>query len=776
MPLPSWSFKFDHAQRRFSRVRIGVALAGPDLLDPVYSSNAFQDPVTKSTFLMPRCYEASWDTSNSGAYAKLGVADFGSPSGIKVQDQSGTGAKPYLFGAANITLQTTTTWGVNQGFVVSFLNYNNGAAAIALECGWSSGTAVSSDTAVRIYGDGFTEIWRGGSKIATGNLAGDGLFSAQNSTITVVLMPHRVRELLVWAKGNGNIQGGGIRGIMPDIDEYATSPAITPAAKFWIRQPALATNVMVAPLKFATSGHSVSALYQFGEAPDGSDVLEQFGNKAWAGGGLQNYRLYGDASYTTGATDAASCSLVGATGSAFSASGSNRDCRLKVALSGNGNSTPVIYGAEMAYKGLEAITDDSEEYDASGDVSAFSLSVPDGGGPVAQIEVCGADVSAGVSGLRAQSNRPFEIKCGTTTIINGRTGSPRYDRLSNANAEKIAFDVYSAIQALKNYRFRDKKPLDGMLVTHETDDCLVRFLLHQIGVQDSSMDLETSTVRIGEIAPAECGEWSEEIEVGATAWEVLERFMEDYLGGWFYDAVPSSSGYTFKIASPATLTGVASVKTLYWTKADAIAGGVADADVWRSVVRQMSIQVVESESNEVVVTGYDPRTKKAIGAVKRDYSSQDPALVPSLRPDNWHGEPRVVGVINKGISSQDVASGAVDVIAAKLFPARKVLEIESEFVLLNDTTGLPLWRGDNVEIEEVSYHVASLEMSALSNADGFEWRPTRYVLSNIVGATAGRTAAEIAALEARNRKDAAIQRRNSQGLSLVALRTMEVVT
>lgn len=751
-------------------MRIGVALAGKDLLDPVYSSSAFQDPVTFTTMLMPRCYEASWDTSNSGAYAKLGVTDFGSPSGIKAQDQSGTGAKPFLYGANNITLQTTTTWGVNQGFVVSFLNYNNGAAAVALECGWSSGTAVSSDTAVRIYGDGFTEVWRGGDKIASGNLAGDGLFNSQNQTITVVLMPHRVRELLVWAKG-----GGGLRGVMPDIDEGATSPAITPAAKFWVRQPEVSTNVMVAPLKFATSGYAVSALYQFGEAPDGADVLEQFTNKSWAGGGLQTYRLYGDASYTSGATDAASCSLVGATGSAFVANGSNRNCRLKIALSGNGNSTPVIYGAEMAYKGLEAITDDSEEYDASGDVSRFSLSVPDGGGPMAQIEVCGADVSAGVSGLRTQSNRPFEIKCGTTTIINGRTGSPHYDRLSNPDAERISFDVYSAIQALKNYRFRDTKPLDGMLVSHETDDCLVRFLLHQIGVPDASMDLETSTVRIGEIAPAECGEWSESIEVNATAWEVLERFMEDYLGGWFYDAVPSASGFVFKVASPGTLTGTASAKTLYWTKADAIAGGVADADIWRSVVRQMSVQIVESESNEVVVTGYDPRTKKAIGAVKRDYPSQDPTLAPSMRPDNWHGEPRIVGYINKGISSQDVANGAVDVISAKLFPPRKVLEIESEFALLNDTSGLPLWRGDNVTIEGETYHVASLEMNAVSNASGFEWRPTRYVLSNIVGATAGRTAAEIAALEARNRKDASIQRRNSQGLSLVALRTMEVV-
>jgi hypothetical protein len=763
-------------------VRIGIALAGANLLDPVYSSAVFQDPVTKTTMLKPKCYDDAWGTSNSGAYAKLGLADFGSPSGIKVQDQSGVGASPFLYGANNITLHTTTTWGVNQGFVVSFLNYNNGGSGVALECGWSDTADIETGTGVRIYGDGFAEILREGEKIATGNLAGEGLFSAQNSTITLILMPHRVRELLVWAKGKASVNGlagvagGGFRGIMPDIDEYATSPAITPAAKFWIRQPSVSTNVMVAPLKFATSGHSVSALYQFGEAPDGSDVLEQFGNKSWAGGGLQNYRLYGDASYTSGATDAASCSLVGATGSAFVANGSNRNCRLKIALSGNGNSTPVIYGAEMAYKGLEAITDDSEEYDASGDVSSFSLSVPDGGGPVAKIEVCGSAVTAGVAGLRSQSNRPFEIKCGTTTIINGRTGSPRYDRLSNSAAERVAFDVYSAIQALKNYRFRDKKPLDGMLVSHATDDCLVRFLLRQIGVQDSSMDLETSTVRIGEIAPAECGEWSEEIEVGATAWEVLERFMEDYLGGWFYDAVPSSGGFTFKIASPATLTAAASAKTLYWTKADALAGGVAEGDVWRSVVRQMSIQVVESESNEVFVTGYDPRTRKAIGAVKRDYDSQNPELAPSARAENWHGEPRIVGYINKGISSQDVANGAVDVIAAKLFPARKILEIESEFALLNETTGLPLWRGDNVTIEEVDYHVASLEMSAVSNAEGFEWRPTRYVLSNIVGATAGRTAAEIAALEARNRKDAAIQRRNSQGLSLVALRTMEVVS
>jgi hypothetical protein len=761
------SFKFDHAQNRFARLRIGVALAGKDLASPG-SSGIYVVPVDDSIILRPVCTGASWQISSSAPYNKLGISDFGSPSGIKEVDQSGLGAKKFLTGAKNITLQTSTTWAKNTGFVVELLNYSNGANnAIALECGWSSGTSLAADTAFRLYSDGFAEVWRGGVKIATGKISGGGAASnPQNQTIQIIFLPCKKRELLIWSSG-----GDGFRAIMPDINEDTADPEIVPSAKFWVRQPDLSTNLLVAPLKFATSGYALSEAYVLAEAPVGgsppfADVLETYDNATWAGGTGQPYRLYGDQSYRTGNSDAGSVVITDNGGSTFVPDGSAKTVRLKVNLSGDGNSTPSIYGAEAGWLGLEAETNNSEEFDATDYVTAFSLSVPEGGGPSARVTVnAHPDVEAGVAALRTQCNRPMEIRLGTVPILNGRASPPQYSRRSRPEAEKIVFEVESTIKALKRYRFRERKPFDGMYVCRPVaEDSLVRWILRQVGVPDSAMVLENSNVRIGDIAPERCGEWAEYADVGASAWEVLSRFLEDYLGGWFYDVVPIGGNLKFVVKSPATIEASAPVIDLYWDNADALAASVPEEDVYKVVVRQMDYQVVEPETNEIVVTGRDPRTGLSIGAIKRDYSSQDPTLAPSARPDNWIGEPAIVGIINAGISTQDTANSAAALAFARLSNRRTLLEIECEFLTVS---GVPVWRGDRVSIDGDEWIVTALELEATSDVDDFRWLPCKYTLASSIGGTGGRTAYEIADIERGKRSAAVIQRRNSIGLAAV---------
>lgn len=771
-----FTFKIDHAQRRFARLRIGIALAGKDLAS-AGSSGIYVVPVDDSIILRPVCTGPSWQISSTAPCDKLTLANFGSPSGIKEVDQSGLGAKKFLVGAKNITLQTTATWAKNTGFVVEFLGFSNGGQnAIVLECGWSSGTSVSSDTAFRLYSDGFAEVWRGGAKIATGKISGGGSTSnPQNQTVQIIFLPCKRRELLIWSSA-----GDGFRAIMPDINENTADPAIVPNAKFWVRQPDISTNVLVAPLKFATSGYALSEPYVLAEAPVGGtpppdpDVLETYDNANWAGGTAQPYRIYGDESFRTGNTDAASAYLTDWSGATFTPNGTDKNVRIRVDMSGDGNSTPSVYGAELGYLGLEAITDDSEEFDLTDYVTSFSLSVPEGGGPTARVSVnAHPDVVAGVAGFRTQCNRPLEIKLGSVPLLNGRASPPQYSRRMNPDAEKITFEVQSTIKALQRYRFRERKPFDGMYVCRSSDeDSLVRWVLRQCGVPDSAMELEDSSVRIGDIAPERCGEWAEYADVGASAWEVITRFMEDYLGGWFYDVVPTSGGLKFVVKSPATIEASAPVIDLYWSNEDALAALVPEADVWKYVVRQMDYQVVEPESNEIVITGRDPRTALSLGAVKRDYNAQDPTLAPSARPDNWLGEPAIVGIINAGISTQDVANSAAALAAARLFNRREIVGIECEFL---EVAGVPVWRGDRVNIDGEPWVVTALELEAVSDVDDFRWRPCKYTLASDIGGTGGKTAYEIASIERMKRREAVVQRRNSIGLAAVRRQSAVVV-
>lgn len=785
MSLPAWSFTFDHAQQRFSRLRIGIPIAGPDLvskigdvIDDGLSQNVCIEPVTRSLILMPRAEESGWLSSNSGAYAKFGVTDFGSPAGIEAMEQQAN--RPMMHGDSNITLQTVSAFAKNTGVVLEILNYSNGQfgqGAELLRLGWSSTADVLTGVGVVIYCDHKVSVFKDGVKVQDGNLSVGG--QSQNQTLRIYIMPHRRRELLMWTGNAWNSETpSGFQCIFPDIDESDTNPTITPAAKFWVKQPTTSTDILVAPLRFNTSGYACSEIYNMAEAPDGTDTRETFDNASWAGGSAQFYRVYGDQSYRTGNTDAASVSIVTTSGASFSPDGTTNTVRLKTSLSGDGNSSPAIYGVEVAYAGrygTESMTDDSEQYDGTDAISEFSLDVPDGGGPTANLEVVYSEaIETNVAKILTQANRPFLIQQGSTHILNGRLSAPKYKRKSNVRAQKLKFVANSTILALKNYRFRDRKPLNGMLISHASNDCLVRFLLRQIGVADSAMQLETSTVRIGDVPPKVCGEWPEIIEVGATAWEILERFMDDYLGGWFYDAVPTSGGIKFKVCSPATLTGATSKATLYWTSEDAITAGVSEADAWKHVVREVDIEVVEAESNEVTVTGVDPRTGKAVQAVKRDYAAQDPTVAPSARVDNWAGEPRIAGVINGGISTAQLAEDASLVIAAKVFHERELLEIEAQYVLRNESTGLPLWRGDKVTVDGEDYIVQSLSMSAVSTATGFEWNPAKYVLSNVLGSTAGLNAKEIALRERQKRKDAITQRRNSYGVGTFLVKEIRI--
>jgi len=255
--------------------------------------------------------------------------------------------------------------------------------------------------------------------------------------------------------------------------------------------------------------------------------------------------------------------------------------------------------------------------------------------------------------------------------------------------------------------------------------------------------LETASVRAGEIAPAVCGDFNEIADIGENAWDYLSRVMQDYLGGWWYGEVPvvdtgaPNTQIKFTTKSPATINGGAVKYVWYATIDDAITAGIASDDAWRHVYRQHRWHYIKPEANEIVVTGFDARAGKPVQTIKSDFASIDPTLPPSSRPSNWLGVVKRLGLINKGIASQDLADSGATILYDRCTPYREIREIEVELPIINDTTGLPVWVSDKVTLGIAGdFIVVSISGAVEKDPDGADqwmWRPCTYVLANIVG-------------------------------------------
>lgn len=734
MALPQLDFTIDGTQWRQSRDRIGFSAGGDNFDTGQYYSGTWIDPVTSTLFLRPAPLDLAFFTSNSGAYAKLGLSDFGLSTGWHEADSTDTGGSKYLCKEGSpsspTTIITTATWAKNTGFCVSVFAHTEGSRATLFECGWDSASSITSHTAIRVYTDGFCEIWRAGVKIAEGDISGaKGGAAVNNQIVQVMLIPCRRRELLVVS-----CLGNGIRGVFEDISEGDTDPTITEATNFWVKKYGTVV-VQVAPLKYATSGYACSTPVMLAEAPPTSAPLEPVANPAWASG---SGRIYGDKSYRTGATDAAVVSLVKLDGStAFTPNGTDKDLRIKVALTGDGNSSPAIYGISGGYKAASANTDSSESASLNAVWQHCSFQVPETGGPEWNIDTINP-TSSGVIGLYDHDSKPLQIKLGTTVIHDGVTESADIQDSTDASTEKVGIKSNPHItQALKDYSFRERIVFDGMPISHASNDCIIRRLIKLVGGSDSDMSLETASVTAGEIAPAMCGQFSEMADIGENGWDYLCRVMQDYLGGWWYGEYPSSSGMIFTTKSPTTINAASSLLTLYSSTAAAISAGVTSANAWKRVWRQKRHHRIRPEANEIVVTGFDPRNQWPVQSVKRDANSIDPTIKPSLRASNWIGGPKRLGVINKGINSQAVADGGAALLYDRCSVSRSIQEIELELPTLDDTTGMPLWVSDKVTLDGIGDFIVSSIQGAVekdpNGADTWMWRPCTYVLSNIVG-------------------------------------------
>lgn len=700
---------FDHAQKRVQDDRLGIS-AGGDELQEFPNNDVWIDPITKTLMLRPAPLRSSWYTSNSGDYAKLGLADFGLSGSVWEVRQSQHAAGPWLAikdSTTNAAAISTSSYAKNRGFWVSWFSYGAGDVFEQFRCGWNTSASLSGGVGVSVYSNGTVLVYRDGEIVGQGKLSGNAVAGVKaNQVLEMMVLPMRQRELLVYGNGDGFVT------VFEDIDEDETAPEITPAAKFWFEVVTGATQVQVAPLVFPSSGDASSVKMSLLEPPAVGEALESYGNDSWFTSPA-NYKIYGHPGYSSG-SQTASMSLTEWDGSSFTPDGTSDKVRLKTSLStSNTGFTPFIYGGQMGYSGAVADTDDSEMFDATDSVMEASFTVPDSAdGVTASLRIRNpVALGADIAGLTTGCNRPILITLDEKTIIDGIGEAPGWSVTANEETDRFFINLRDRWEALESYTFRDRVPLDGSSL-----DVVLKFLARRAGFESSDC-LVTSTSFDLPFQPSKiCGEWGTMIEPGDSAADWIHRLINTYAPNWFYGIRPTLTGTQF-YALDETDLGTTPAATLYGTVADAELAGLTGDDAKLAVYRALDMAVIEPLANDVRVTGANPRTGRPIMAHKTDASSSDPSLTPSLRPSNWLGFLRPYGLVSPEITTEAAAVYACNLIYDRFTRVQEVASWSSSLVL--DGDGVPVWRGGNIELDGVGvYRVLSLQCEFVRYVEG----------------------------------------------------------
>ncbi len=731
------TFHLDHAQVRRATDWLFATASGRELvgeLDGATFDDTWVDPITNTLMLAPSCVEPAWDTSNSGAYQKLGLSAFTlgtSANWEERQDQRGKG--PWLSvkdTAVNDTAITTTTYDKNRGFCVAWFGYGSGERFLVMRCGWNSAASATSGLAgrvtVELYSDGYVVVLKGDTVFGSGSITGSVAPDAQSGQFfKVLLLPFRHRELLVYG-----FKGSGFSVLFDDIASDAASPEITPGTKFWFNVVSGGTQVQVAPVVFPTSGYFFTQKLSFAAAPATGATLGTFGNASWVGSA--SYRVWGHPAYY--GTQTAVCALFQHDGTtAFVPDDTEQNCRIKTTLGTNNTGySPFVYGVSMAYRGTTATTDATEEHDATSNVVGASLSVPDdAAGVMASLDIRDPEgLEVDVAEFRTMANRPARLDLGSNVILDGYGDPQSWEIIHNPDAARMNYQVRDRWRVLDAYMFPDRVALDGL----RFDQAILQVLRLGLGYDDGvTTNISTTTYALAPDPMPNSDDFSWLIEAGDTAGDVLRRLLRDYAANWIYGFRPRATGLEFFALEPADLPSTP-ILTLYTTRADAATALTPD-----QIVLRANPEVLEVEATEVRVTGWDPRSNRPMQAFKVATTLEDVTEVPSARAPGWVGEKRRYGIIVPEIKSTDELGRVTDLLYDRLTTPRTMIEWESDLLLFPDTldeddvliypdAGLPLWRGDLVEIDGLGdYRIISFGGTFIREATGVIVRRFTYV-------------------------------------------------
>lgn len=725
--MANFVLSFDHAQPRRDglRDRLGVTMAGRGL-ESIYFSSAWIDPVTNSGFLRPAPMDTAFFTSNAGIYAKQtlsGLDKNGGHAWREIERFPGAG-KVCQTAQAGDWIRTSSALGANRAVCVGFHHYTGGDDFTTLRMGWGTTTDTTNGVVIEIYSGGKAGIFKDGAAVSVVDLD-----LRPNEWNSLMLIPCRHRELLLVLNGLG-----GARVVFEDITEAASSPVITPAEKFWVKNVAGSADVQLFPMKWASSGYLTSDITAFPEPPGASDSLETYTNPSWLGGAGQSFRIIGHPSYA--GTVSASAALRNTTdAAAFTANGTNIQTRIRVTMTGDGNYSPAIYGAHLAYAGVNATTNATEQFD---DLLRYcqnvNLSVGDDdqGQQITFTLRRTNTVEADVTNLDEITNRPIKLALGSVKLFDGTADPTGLTKpLGDDTIRVLDFEARDYLGILETYIFDHRVPLDGWSWIDA-----VKFVVGASGWAAADMNITDPGVTISSIPGPDANEFGTVIEPGDTALKWLRQLMEDYAAMWEYGFRPTATKVEFYALSQAAIGTTADV-VLYKTIQDAITtGGYSAATAFEWVYSDYTDDANPPEGNIVRVTGYDPRGQRPIQSYKIDSASITVTTAPSSRPANWLGVPRRVALASPALNTQDEVDAATNEIYDRVSGSTYYASVTTRCPLMGTAPNqFPLWRSRNVELQGLGvYRVVGLSMTIESEIGTTNYyRTTIYSLRYLTG-------------------------------------------
>lgn len=733
-----YSFLLDAKQSRNSRDPIVTTISGianPDTRENGWewsfptSSDCWVDPVNHVLMLKPGPMHPEWETTATGIYARLKKADWSIPTAAKwVDDIKNGGAASFvkcIDSTLNEALITTTTWDKNRGFFLGWYGSNWGQQDFhQLTCGWNSSASTAGGVALKFYAGGHVESYKDGELLERKEWLGR--LSGQHTArmfVGLLLIPYRQRELLIYSS-----LGHGTSLVFDDILDDDPDPTITPAEKFWVKVESGAAEFQCAPLRYPTSGYCTSLTRNLKEPPP-AGISPEFTYFA----GFPGY-----------GTQTVTAELVDTDGSTtFVADGTKTQCKFKMTLTSDGESTPYVYGAMAEFEGENEFTDDSEQTELLPYVRSATLDVPESAGGIELKLSIGDPDSWDPDVLFRLSNRAFHfLTPGGLKVIDGRTDPIQWSESSSDSTRIVHMTVKTVMKALENYFFPDDIPLDGLRFR---DAFVIPF--KRVGLTEDDLDIDDVDYDFPVGGPDADSGYSLVIKAGDKGSEWVERLRSTYAPLHNLDIVPTSTGIKIRLADDAKL-GSTSKITLFTTEEAALSYwtdlGYGESDA-RTLFPRRAVRIadegnIEPLANDVWVIGLDRRRLRPLIARKVSTTDIDPTIPPSLRGENHLGERRRFAWVDNTLTTLQACKDALELIYSRIAHRREMLEIEIDWLLEDD--GTPLWRGDVVTIAGDGfgdYRIVAMRITyeLLGDPDTMSlnrrtsWITTRYVLEKL---------------------------------------------
>ena len=575
----------------------------------------------------------------------------------------------------------TASHTADQPYYASWFNGGSGTARyIVLELWW--GTGSTNIVKAEFWSDGAVFVYVDGVLQAEGSIgAPQGGTGIQGVWQDALLIPITGHGLLITSP----VSGGGFLAPLPLL----TGGAVTAAGNLqWRMGTTGHAALQLHVVKFA-SGNLVSRLLAFRLPP--------------ASGATSTVRLIGATPAT--ATTPTPAFRTATDSGAFSPDGSTQTCRIRVPITGGARS-PFVFAVAAEFDPAFASTSAVAATNLQDYVLAASLSVPDGGPSELSfgIRAPAALQTAGAAKLDRVSNRAVSAVHSSIEWFSGRTGPIEWRDDYDDSLRDAVIRCQDAWRALENYAFSDPIPLDGLTVSEAFE-----YLASCAGYSGSALDIETLSLVIGDgHRPGKAGDFAFVVEIGETAAQAVDRLTQAFVANWFVQFRPTATGVKFQAKSETAL-GTTSKALVY---RDQTTAPSATDPVWQSR-RQTSI---EPQATDVFVLGIDPVTGRAIRSSYEDSAAKDPTTAPASRPDNWLGEAgRKAGILDSAISSQAIADDSRDLIVDRVTGVVYLNDWLTD--MLFDGDGVPIWRGDVVDLEGVGkFRVLAIDGEGIVNS------------------------------------------------------------